>query len=101
MDVSLSSWFVIILAAFAANLPFLNERFLSVFTLNKLNKPIRVRLLELAIFYIVVRIIAFQLEAHIGNVFPQRWEFYAITFCLFIVLAFPGFVFRYLYKSHG
>jgi hypothetical protein len=31
-------------------------------------------------------------------VFPQSWEFYAVSACLFIVLAFPGFVLRYLYK---
>jgi hypothetical protein len=34
----------------------------------------------------------------IGNVFVQRWEFYATTFTLFVVMAFPGFVLRYLLK---
>jgi hypothetical protein len=34
----------------------------------------------------------------IGNVFTQRWEFYAITLSLFVVMAFPGFVFRYLLR---
>jgi len=38
------------------------------------------------------------LESRIGNVFPQTWEFYAITACMFVVLAFPGFVLRYLRK---
>jgi hypothetical protein len=37
-------------------------------------------------------------ERWIGNVFAQRWEFYAITFSLFVVMAFPGFVFRYLLR---
>ena len=31
---------------------------------------------------------------------PQGWEFYAITATLFLTLAFPGFVYRYLYKRH-
>jgi hypothetical protein len=39
------------------------------------------------------------LEARSGTVAPQTWEFYAITACLFAVLAFPGFVVRYLRKQ--
>ena len=41
------------------------------------------------------------LEAGIGNVFTQGWEFYAITGCLFLVLAYPGYVMRYLRKQHA
>jgi hypothetical protein len=37
-------------------------------------------------------------ESSIGNVFPQEWEFYAVSACLFIVLAFPGFIYQYLRK---
>lgn len=101
MDVSLSSWFVILLAAIAANLPFLNERFLALIPSGRSVKPVWLRLIELIILYFVVLGVAYLLEANIGNVFPQRWEFYAITACLFIVLAFPGFVLRYLRKRHG
>jgi hypothetical protein len=36
------------------------------------------------------------LESNAGNVFNQGWQFYAVTVCLFLVLAFPGFTFRYL-----
>jgi len=35
-------------------------------------------------------------ESSIGNVFPQGWEFYAISGCLFTVFSFPGFVYQYL-----
>ena len=52
----------------------------------------------MVILYFVVGAVAFALEARIGNGFPQTWEFYAITGCLFLVLAFPGFVTRYLRK---
>jgi len=31
---------------------------------------------------------------------PQGWEFFAVTGCLFIVLAYPGFVMRYMRKRH-
>ncbi|HEX7647582.1 MAG TPA: DUF2818 family protein [Noviherbaspirillum sp.] len=101
MDVSLSSWFVILLAAVAANLPFVNERVFALIPLSAPVKPVPLRLLELVVLYAVVGGSGFLLEARIGNVFPQHWEFFAITACLFIVLAFPGFVYRYLRKRHG
>lgn len=101
MDVSLASWFVIVLAALAANLPFFNERLFAFVPLGRPVKSLWLRLLELVVLYFLLRGVAYMLEARIGNVFPQRWEFYAITACLFLVLAFPGFVFRYLRKRHG
>lgn len=101
MDVSLSSWFVILLAALAANLPFLNERLFGVISIAQPIKSIWLRLVELFSLYLLVRGVGYMLESRIGNVFPQVWEFYAITACLFLVLAFPGFVFRYLRKRHG
>ena len=30
----------------------------------------------------------------------RTWEFYAITLSLYLVLAYPGFVYRYLFKRH-
>ena len=35
-------------------------------------------------------------EARAGQIAPQTWEFFAITVFLFLTLAFPGFVYRYL-----
>jgi len=32
---------------------------------------------------------------------PQGWEFYAVTGALFLTFAFPGFVYRYLYKNRN
>lgn len=101
MDVSFSSWFVILLAVVVANLPFLNERLFSIIPLGITVKPFWLRLIEMAILYALVGSIAYLLESRIGNAFVQRWEFYAVTGCLFIVLAYPGFVFRYLRKRHG
>ena len=34
-----------------------------------------------------------------GQVAAQNWEFYAVTACLFLVFAFPGFVYRYLWRK--
>ena len=101
MDASLSGWLVIMLAALAANLPFLNERLFAVIPLQMRSKPFWLRLIELILLYGVVGTVGYLLEARIGNVFPQRWEFFAVTVFLFIVLAYPGFVFRYLRKRHG
>jgi hypothetical protein len=101
VDVSLSSWFVILLAAAAANLPFFNERLFAAFPLGSGRKPFWLRLIELAILYGLIGGVAYLLEARVGNAFEQRWEFYAITVCLFLVLAYPGFVFRYLRKRRG
>ena len=107
MDVTASSWLVIALGILGANLPFLNEKLFAAVPLKKAaqaedgkgwRKPLALRLLEMVILYFVVGAVAFALEARIGNAFPQTWEFYAITGCLFLVLAFPGFVGRYLRK---
>ena len=103
MDTTLAAWLVIAVAIAFANLPFLNERvfgFISVKpALGKAHaKYFVVRLLELFVLYFVVGGLARMLENQIGNAFTQTWEFYAITACLFVVLAFPGFVGRYLLK---
>lgn len=98
MNVTFAVWMVIILAVFAANMPFLNERFLAVFPIKVTLKPFWVRLIELTILYFALGLIARVLEANLGNVFEQKWEFFAITAFLFLVLAYPGFVLRYLRK---
>jgi len=63
-------------------------------------KSLAWRLLELVILYFVAGGLAMGLEAQAhGSVYAQNWEFYATTFCLFVVFAFPGFVFRYLWHA--
>lgn len=66
-----------------------------------MSKPIWFRLLELSVLYCVLGAVAYLLESGAGNRFSQSWEFYAATIFLFLVLAFPGFVFRYLRRRHG
>lgn len=96
MDVSASSWFVILLSVFGANLPFLNERVFAVLPYPRAVKPLWLRLVELLLLYALVLTIAWLVEGRVGKVATQGWEFYVITMCLFLVFAFPGFVFRYL-----
>ncbi|PUA19885.1 DUF2818 family protein [Glaciimonas sp. PCH181] len=102
MNVSLSSWLVIVLALLAANLPFINERLFAFIPLKAgASKPVWVRLIELFVWYVIVGGIAYLLESGMGNTFTQTWEFYAVTGCLFLVFAFPGYVHRYLRKKHA
>ncbi|WP_374359854.1 DUF2818 family protein [Pseudoduganella danionis] len=100
MDISVASWLVIVIAIAAANLPFFNERVFALVPSRWESKPLLVRLIEMVVLFFAVGVIGFALEGRLGNRFPQTWEFYAISACLFIVLAFPGFILRYLRKRH-
>ena len=83
----------------AANLPFMNERWLVVGpVVSGKDKSMWGRLAELVLLYFVVGLLAVALERRSGQIYPQAWEFYAITATLFVTLAFPGFVWRYLTK---
>lgn len=97
MNQTASVWLVVALALLAANLPFISNRLLLVYGL-KAPKNLAVRLAELVFWYFVVGGLALLLEQRLGQIAPQGWEFYAITGTLFITFAFPGFVFRYLFK---
>nr|WP_315391925.1 DUF2818 family protein [uncultured Duganella sp.] len=101
MDVSAASWLVIAIAIAAANLPFFNDKVFALVPAAWQHKPLIVRLAEMVALYFVVGLIGFALEGHLGNRFPQTWEFYAISGCLFLVLGFPGFIGRYLRKRRG
>lgn len=93
-------WLVIVLAFVAANLPFVSNRFFLLFPLKKTPKSIWLRLAELLILFFVVGFIGRALEARIGQNYPQHWEFYAVSVAMFLVLAFPGYVLRYMVKRH-
>lgn len=90
-------WLVILAAVVAANLPFLTRR-LFLFVRLAAGKTLAWRLLELLVYYLVVGAIGLVLERNVGRIAPQGWEFYAVTLSLFVTLAFPGFVWRYLLK---
>jgi Protein of unknown function (DUF2818) len=97
MGQSASVWLVIVAALIAANLPFVSQRLLAIIPLPA-GKNLAVRLVELVVLYLMVGGLALLLEQRLGQIAPQGWEFYAITGTLFITLAFPGFVWRYLLK---
>ncbi len=91
---------LLLLALLAANLPWFSERLFYIVPLKSQPKAIGWSLLELIVLYFVVGAIAMMVEkGSVGQIAPQRWEFYAITFSLFVVFAFPGFVYRYLWRK--
>ena len=91
----LAVWLVLLLAVLAANLPFLNERLLLVGP-RRAPKALGWRLLELLLLGALTLGVGTALESSLGQRAPQGWEFYAAWACLFLTLAFPGFVWRYL-----
>jgi hypothetical protein len=97
MNTGAAALLLLLIATIFANLPFLTTRFLGFFT-----KPVKTiwwRLLELLIFYGIFLLAGFGLESYVGRVQTQVWQFYAITFLIFLVLAYPGFVWRYLRRG--
>lgn len=100
MSASASVWVLLLAAVVGANLPFFNQRWLGVFP-RKAPKTLGIHLLELVICYGLVGALGLALEKADGQIYAQGWEFYATTAAMFLTLAFPGFVYRYLYKRHA
>jgi Protein of unknown function (DUF2818) len=98
MSLETSVWVVVLMALVGANLPFVTDRVLALIPARR-SKTLWVRLAELILLYFMVGGVALLLEQSVGQIYPQRWEFYATTAALFLTLAFPGFVFRYLRKG--
>lgn len=88
---------VLVAALIAANLPFVNER-LFVLGPQRDPKSAALRVLELLVYAGAVILLGRAIEGHLGQNSPVHWEFVAVWLCVFLTLAFPGFVWRYLRK---
>jgi hypothetical protein len=88
---------VLVAALISANLPFVNDR-LFVFGPRRAPKSVAWRVLELAVYALLVGLIGRGLESNLGQTSPIRWEFVTVWLCVFLTLASPGFVWRYLRK---
>lgn len=99
---SVAVWLLIALALLSANLPFLSEKVFAMLPYRRRGradaKPFWLRLIEVLASYLIVGAVGFAFESSLGNRFSQGWQFYAITLCLYLVMAYPGFVYRYLYR---
>lgn len=92
---------LLLIALIAANLPFFSERIFFIIRVKGGKKHLGWRLLELIALYFLVGGAAWLLEARLSTPHQQRWEFYAITACMFAVFAYPGFVVKYLWNARG
>ncbi len=53
-------------------------------------------LLEWFVLYLLMGLVALGIEKKFtSEIYPQQWEFYATTLCLFLVFALPGFIYRF------
>jgi len=98
MNQTASVWLVVMAALLLANLPFVSNRIFAVYVPG-VHKTLALRLAELVVGYFVVGGLGLWLEQRTGQIATQGWEFYAITGTLFVTFAFPGFVYRYLFKK--
>jgi hypothetical protein len=89
---------IILIALFLSNIPWFSKNLFIFISLNK-TKTIPMVLLEIVVNYFIVGFFVMFLEKQaIGNVHPQGWEFYVVTFFLFIVLSSPGFIYKVVWK---
>ncbi len=90
---------ILLLAFTAANLPWFSNHLFYVIPLKHPVKNLAWCLFELTVLYFVVGAIGFYAEfATLGQLSAQGWEFYTVTFSLFLVFAFPGFIYKVLWK---
>lgn len=86
----------LLLMLFMANLGWLSDRWLGLAgTVSQLWQ----RFAAMIPAYLITLVIAYLVERFVmGQVWPQGWEYYSINLCVFLVLSFPGFVYRVLLK---
>lgn len=86
----------IIIAFIAANLPWISDRLFGLISVKSNKKPVWMSLLEWFALYILIGLVALGIEKKFtSDIYPQGWEFYTSTLCLFIVFALPGFIYRF------
>ncbi|MCI0399709.1 MAG: DUF2818 family protein [Gammaproteobacteria bacterium] len=101
MSTHIAAWLLVLVAIFAANLPWISDRFLFFLATSGKGKRPWMRLLEWLLLYFLTGLLALGLEKKVtGELHSQDWEFYAVTFSLFVVFALPGFIYRHDLKKH-
>lgn len=101
---------LLFIALLAANAPWFSDRLFFIgpmkATKNENQTPVYGKkpwywcLLELMVLYALMGAIGLYAESStMGQIEPKKWEFYAITYCLFLVFSFPGFVYYFLWRK--
>ena len=90
---------IVLIAGFVlASLPLMGERSFFSIPFLKFNKKPWLRIAEFVLAYAIWIAIGKAFEAQAGQVAKQGWEFFAVTFLLFVIAAFPAFTWRYLWR---
>lgn len=90
-------YILLALALIFANVPFLTRSWFGLIKLNR--KHFGHHAVELLAGFALTGILAYVLESRSSAVHPQGWEFYAVVVCLYLVFAFPCFVWRYFWHA--
>lgn len=95
---TVSGWILLGAGLVLASLPFMGERFfLGLPLLRAVRKKSWLRVVEFLLAYVLFLLVGLALEKSMGQIASQGWAFYAVTFLLFVVAAFPAFAHRYLW----
>ena len=93
MSLAVMQWGLLGLVFFLANLPWLSQRCFLILQCD--SKKVWMRFTEWLVLYFLAGGLALLVEQRAtGSIHAQDWEFYAVTFSLFVVFAFPGFIYR-------
>jgi hypothetical protein len=94
----MAQWLILLIALLILNGLWFSPRFLFLIPLKQ-SKSLPYSVLEIVLWYFLLGALARYAEYQtMGNLSHQGWEFYAITACLTLVIASPGFVVRTLWK---
>ena len=95
MSIDQSVWLLLVTAVILANIPWVLSTRLFLF-IKVPSKSFVINSLEWFMYFILTGVFAYLLEGKsMGHVQPQEWEFYAVTLFMFMIFAFPGFIYRY------
>jgi len=90
--------FLFLLALGFASFPFLSNYRLHQWRFVSTGKTAWMRLLEFGVLYALFIVLGSMVEAHLGQNADKDWVFYVVILLLFVVAAFPAFVWRYFWK---
>lgn len=98
MELNQAVWILLLTGFVLANMPFIMNTRLFLF-IKVSHKSFAVSFAELLVYFAITGLFAYLLEnKSMGHTAPQEWEFYTITFFMFLIFAFPGFIYRYNLK---
>lgn len=101
MSLDQAVWVLLVTAIVFANIPWILTNRLFIVKPLKADKTIWLGAVEWFAYFILLGALSFLLEyTAMGNIASQEWEFYIVNLFLFMIFAFPGFIYRYNLKMY-